>query len=162
KYTKPKLIVLEIYSAGFANPITKSQKGHQLRALDFVSNFSIEKIYRVGKLYENNEFLGAFSPLIRNHNEWNNVNYFDFDRRVITKKEREFYYNGYIGYSVKIKEAEKYKGFQNIVVKRDSIPTKFNNDTKKLLNNFIDIAKQNKIEVLLVYTPDLRGRSWNY
>src|SRR5690606_553524 len=75
KYTKPKLIVLEIYSAGFANPITKSQKGHQLRALDFVSNFSIEKIYRVGKLYENNEFLGAFSPLIRNHNEWNNVNY---------------------------------------------------------------------------------------
>lgn len=162
KYARPKVIVLEVYRAGFAGPKTKSQKGFQLRALDFVSNFSLEKINRVGKLYKRDEFFGAFSTLIRNHTEWNDQDYFNLDRRVKTQKGREFYYNGYIGYNGIIKESRKYKGFQNIPINRDSTITQVNNNTKRLLNDFIDLAKQNNIEVLLVYTPDIRARSWNY
>lgn len=162
KYTKPKLVVLEVYSLAFAKPKTKRKKEHQIRALDFVSNFSFEKIDRVSNLYDKNEFLGVFSPLIRNHAHWNKRSFFNLSKRKGTVINRDFYYNGHISYAASVKETERYEGFQNIRIKRDSTVIKLNQYSIELLDNFIDIAKQNKIEVLLVYAPDLDARWWNY
>ena len=163
KYTKPKLIILEVYKATFANPVTKSQKGYQLRGLDFVSNYSIKKLNRVRDLYNTNEYLGVFSPLIRNHSDWHDRNFFKLSKKIInSKKDKEFYYNGYIGYKGEIKEKKKYKGFQNISINKDSTIRSLNPYSIKLLDNFLKIAEDNNIQVLLIYAPDVRVRSWNY
>ncbi|MFT6842521.1 MAG: hypothetical protein ACJASR_001288 [Psychroserpens sp.] len=162
KYTKPKLVILEVYKATFANPETESQKGYQLRGLDFVSNFSLKKVKRVKELYNMNEYLGVFSPLIRNHDKWNGRKYSQLSKRVTPVKGKEFFYNGYIGYEGKLKQNKKYQGFQNRPIGKDSTVLNINAYSKKLLNNFIDLAKEHNIEVLLVYTPDIRVRSWNY
>src|SRR5690554_2110416 len=51
KYTKPKIVVLEVYTASLIYPESESGKGFQLRALDFVSNTSFSKMKKVKEIY---------------------------------------------------------------------------------------------------------------
>jgi hypothetical protein len=98
KHTKPKLIVLEIYKGSLLKPSSKVVKGYQLRALDIISNFSLEKYERMKNIYTPKEYLGVYFPLIRNHKKWNEYNLFDLSRRQVLSKNSHFFYAGYRGH----------------------------------------------------------------
>ncbi len=116
KKTTPKLIILEVYKGTITTPTdSKESKGFQLRALDLVSNFSIKKQKEIIRLFNKNEYLGALSPLIRNHKDWNEKNYFSFSKRTSFTLE-DFYYGGYVGYGKVMDEVnykQKFDDFRN-------------------------------------------------
>src|SRR5690606_23974374 len=62
KYTTPKLIVLEVYQGSLSLPETETAKGYQLRALDFIPNYSLEKYKKTKKLYNQSEYLSVLFP----------------------------------------------------------------------------------------------------
>ena len=61
-----------------------------------------------------------------------------------------------------LKKLRNIKDSKKTSIRKDSTALSLNADSRKLLNNFIDLAKEYNIEVLLVYAPDIRVRSWNY
>ena len=75
KFTTPKLIVLEVYPGITNAKITKAIKGHQLRMLDEISNFSLSKYQNISKIFQKKDFLNVYSTTVRNHNKWYNKNY---------------------------------------------------------------------------------------
>src|SRR5690606_26657009 len=51
KRTKPKLIILEVYEGTVREVISERNKGFQLRALDIIPNYSIEKINSIKNIF---------------------------------------------------------------------------------------------------------------
>jgi hypothetical protein len=163
KQTQPKLIVLEIYKGSLLKPISKKVKGYQLRALDIISNFSDEKYNNVKKIYNKDEYLGVYFPLIRNHSKWNEYNLINLSRRQKLSVNSHFFYGGYRGhYQMIEKDKNIYEGFKEIMVKRDSSISIINDQSKNDIIKFITTAKNKNIEVLIISSPDLRARFDNY
>ncbi|PHS62299.1 MAG: hypothetical protein COB12_10920 [Flavobacterium sp.] len=156
KYTHPKLVVLEVYSSSLTMPETKEAKGYQLRGLDFISNFSINKAIKVNQVYEPKEYLGVYSTLIRNHEKWNDLN---LSQRYNFDKNRVYYNSGFVGSYRIIKENDKlkFKDFKTKKNNQKTIKNSLTEQSKRELQRFINIAKQNGIKVLIVSSPDLRS-----
>lgn len=163
KFTKPKLVILELYSASIKYPENKRIKDFQLSALSFISPFSKKKLNLVKNIYEKKEFLGVYSPLIKNHSKWNNQNFYNLSNRKHIDKKIGFYYDGYIGFKSTIKsmDKEKYKNFrenyQKKLIKKQEITTK---DQKELIK-FVSIAQNYGANVLIVSSPDLRANFYH-
>jgi hypothetical protein len=146
--------------------LTKKAKGYQLQALDHVSFFSCNKHKKVARIYDFNEYLGVMFPLIRNHKEW------EYRLKSPTSfykryefEETVFYNNGYTGFEIIINDSlqrKTYKNFNNRKKRRDTSISIFNKNLKINLKDFINIAKKNKIPILVVTTPDLWTTSQNY
>ena len=165
KYTQPKLIVLEIYNGSITQPTKEKAKGYQLRALDFVSNFSIKKLKKINRFYSHDEILGVLFPLIRNHRKWNKVDYFDYDKSKKFNLEENFYYRGFIGSSniISVKGGrEKFADFRNKNIEFDASKVLISDESKEDIMNILNIAKDNNIKVLIVSAPDPRARFSNY
>lgn len=162
--TKPKLIILEVYAASIKFPKEKDIKGFQLSSLDFLSPFSVNKLNVVRKIYNSTEYLGVYSPLIRNHNKWNKNRYFKTSRRKYIDPKISFYYDGYIGYFNQLSEKDrnKYINFRDVPLKRSDRKQVIKNEEREELIKFIETAKKNNIEVLIVSSPDLRARIHTY
>ncbi|TYB75072.1 hypothetical protein [Bizionia algoritergicola] len=164
KYTKPKLVILEVYGGSLTFPSTDKAKGYQLRALDFVSNFNFSKYSEISKIYNKSEYLGVLFPLFRNHKEWSSVDFFSYDKREEIDTDKGLYYSGFLGYNNIISKSKgrlKYKNFTKQKIKRDSTKTMLSNSSKKELLDFIEIANKNNIKVLIISSPDLRS-NYNY
>lgn len=163
KYTKPKLVILEIYQHSLVFPDDESGKGFQLRALDFVSNLSFLKFKKVMDIYQPKEYLGVYFPLIRNHDKWHEFDYFNLSRRFDFDMSENFYFNGFLGSNLILdgEEREKYKDFRSKHPYIDTKRSEFNELAKEDLRNFIAIAKKAGSEVLIVTSPDPRIKYWN-
>lgn len=164
KHTKPKLIVLEVYRGSLTEAKTKKAKGYQLRALDFASNLSWAKLKKVSNNYRLNEIPSVLSPLVRNHSNWYNIDYFNFDRKISVNSKNTYFYRGFVGSTkvIKGKQRERFKKFKSKKIVRNPKKKMISNISKEDIIGFIDIAKKNGIEVLLVSSPDLRARYNNY
>lgn len=164
KYTKPKLVILEVYRHSIVFPVTESGKGFQLRALDFISNYSLLKLKKVRSIYNSKEYLGVYFPLFRNHNNWNDYNYVNLSRRSVFNMDENFYYNGFLGSTAIIdsEEKEKYKDFRNKKIYIDSSAAVINERAKDDIRNFVSIAKKAGSKVLIITSPDPRMKYWNY
>jgi Icc-related predicted phosphoesterase len=158
--TKPKLAILEIHNYSIKFPEDTKRKGVQLRSLDFVSYHSINKLNNVLKYYTPKELLGVYSPLIRNHKKWKYVHFLNLDRSI---KTIDYFNRGYLGSMNKFNDDdEKFIEFNS-----ESITPKRGNKTiteedKKNILNFILLAKQNNVDVLIVSAPDMRSKYHNY
>lgn len=164
KYTNPKLVILEVYQHSLVFPVTKSGKGFQLRALDFVSNFSYSKLKKVRRIYQPNEFLGVYFPLIRNHEKWNEFDYLNLTRRSVFDTIENFYFNGFLGSNLIIdgEDRDRYKDFRSKIASSDSTASDIDQRAKDDITNFISIAKKAGSEVLIISSPDPRLKYWNY
>ncbi|NGX83042.1 hypothetical protein [Aequorivita sp. KMM 9714] len=164
KYTKPKLVILEVYQHSLVFPVTESGKGYQLRALDFVSNFSSSKLKKVRSIYEPKEYLGVYFPLIRNHQNWNKYNYLNLSRRSVFDINENYYFNGFLGSNLIIEgeNRERYKGFRRKIPSIDSTSSDIAQRAKDDITKFISIAKKAGSEVLIISSPDPRLKYWNY
>lgn len=164
KYTKPKLVILEVYRHSIVFPATDEGKGFQLRALDFISNFSLLKLNKVRNIYDSKEYLGVYFPLIRNHDKWYDNNYLDLSRKVVFDPSENFYFNGFLGSNLIIdgKDREQYKGFRVKQTYVDSSKSVINEPAKEDIRNFVSIAKKAGVEVLIISSPDPRFKYWNY
>jgi hypothetical protein len=159
KRTRPKLIILEVYR-GILNvsEYSKTSKGLQLRALDLVSNISLKKLSEMRNVYNKDEILGAMFPLIRNHSEWRDKSFTELSKRVGFEDE-DFYSSGYVGYGRIIDMRHKRANFLDFRNKNRKINSKehlLNEEVKESINEFIEIAKEHSIPVLIVTSPDLR------
>jgi len=163
KYTSPKLLVLEVYNGTLNMSLTKAVKGHQLRALYFVSNYSKNKLQKIYSIYNNTEILDVYSPLFRNHSKWNKKKYSDLKRRTLFKKNEAYYYQGYLGFLDVIREqGNKFKKFKEVKTNTDTTITYFKKNQKKNIINFVTQAKKKEIKVLMVTSPDIRLPYSNY
>lgn len=164
KYTKPKVVVLEVYSASLVYPKSERGKGYQLRALDFVSNTSLLKMKKVKEIYNANELLGVYSPLVRNHTDWNKKKYFKLSRREVFNEDENFYYAGFLGSRSVITEKyrQEYGGFRTKAISQNSERSFIDEQAKSDIKSFVAIAKRAGAEVLIISSPDPRVRYWNY
>ncbi len=158
KQTTPKLAILEIYEPSLIYPTEIKTKGFQLRALDFVPNWSIEKMKIMLEIYDSDELLAAYFPIIRNHEKWREVDYFDLNRTATIDKEHNYYYNGFLGRdNILVEEREKYEYFRNHKGKENiSNKTLAVKDIKNI-KKFISIANKYQIPILIVTSPYLRA-----
>jgi hypothetical protein len=164
KYTSPKLVILEIYSPTLLPSKTIKDKGYQLRAFDFVSNYSIMKHKKIIRGFDLNEYLNVMFPLIRNHNNWSSVNYFNTSRRKDLDPNVNYYYNGFIGSRNIVIEEDKLK-YKDFLTKIQSVYSSYesiNEQGKTDIISFIKIAQKNGSDVLIISSPDLRAKFWNY
>ena len=158
--TKPKLAILEIHNYSIKFPEDTKRRGVQLRSLDFVSYHSINKLNNVLKYYTPKELLGVYSPLIRNHKKWKYVHFLNLDRSI---KNKDYFNRGYLGSMNKFNDDdEKFIEFnsESIIPKRGK--KTITEEDKKNILNFILLAKQNNVDVLIVSAPDMRSKYHNY
>lgn len=160
KDTNPKLAVLEIHPQTLKFPTDSIYKGIQLRSLDFVSNTSFNKLLKVLKYYNINEYLPTYSKLIRNHKKWNEVAFLDLKR---SRPLVDYYHKGYFGsQSIYIDKDKKYTDFNS-----DSILLNMGKRTiswadEENILAFITMAKEHNIELLILSTPSLGAKHENY
>ncbi|WP_417861430.1 hypothetical protein [Winogradskyella sediminis] len=157
KRTKPKLIILEVYEGTVREVISERNKGFQLRALDIIPNYSIEKINSIKNIFSKNEYLGALFPLIRNHEKWNESSFIGFSKRQTLNKNTLFFHSGYRGHFKKLDltERESFKDLTKINAPLKNGKIYFDEESKKHIKAFINTAKKEGIEVLIVTSPDL-------
>jgi hypothetical protein len=162
EYTKPKLVVLEVFTGLAEVRRTKSLKSYQLRVLDEISNCSKLKFNKVNYYFNNNEFIDAYFPATRNHKKWKAKKYFDLSKKIKSKTKKFIFKYGYFGYLTVLEERHRkeFEGFPNLKnnVSNNTLLTK---KVKKQIDNFIKIAKNNGIDVLIVTSPDLKANSWD-
>ncbi len=165
KYTNPKLIILEVYPPSLLKVEGEVDKGYHLRAMDFVSNFSFLKLKKTIEIYDPNEYLGVYFPLIRNHDKWNSFNYFSFNKRKYLDFEKNFFYGGFLG-SLNVmndEDKKKYANFKAPPLTNDPSNKWVKEDAKNHIKEFVSIAKKNGSEVLIISSPDPRARpAFNY
>lgn len=159
KYTHPKLVVLELYPPSLYDIEGDEDKGFQLRGLDFVSNFSFRKFKEVCEVYDFNEIAGVYSPLIRNHSKWSEVDYFDLDRNKDIDTIENYFYAGFIGsrHIASEKLRLKYTDFD----RDDYLHQKFlslNSKKRHQIIDFVNLVKKNGIDVLILSSPDMRAK----
>jgi hypothetical protein len=132
KYTSPKLIVIEAYTGSLFVKYTDEVKGHQLRALDFVSNLSPMKFTKTRKLFSNDEFIGVYSPLVRNHANWSDVGFINLSKRRVLDDNNVFFNSGYLGALAVLTEEVKtnYQNFRNKNITKDSSVVRIKDKTK--------------------------------
>ncbi|MEN8122741.1 MAG: hypothetical protein ABFS35_20540 [Bacteroidota bacterium] len=159
KYNKPKLIVLSSHFGTFLELKYKRQKGHQLWALNFVPNISINKWQKVTPVYKTNEYLSVAYPLIRNHNKWHDKDFLSLSRRKdFTSYNNRIYNLGYVGFFDTISEGKELKYFNEFLKsgeKRNTNNKHIYKNQKAGFLNFVKIAKQNSVEVLVVTPPSM-------
>ncbi len=165
KYTKPKLIILEIYPPTLTPIKTDADKGYHLRAMDFVSNFSINKLKKTVRVFDKNEYLGVYFPLIRNHTSWNEQDFLNLSRRRYINSKENFYYGGFLGARNILKEEdkEKYKDFKNATKKFEPSRKFIDKQNKADIESFVSLAKNAGAKILVVSSPDPRATTeFNY
>ena len=164
KKITPKLVILEIYPSSIIWPNNEKSKGYQLRVFDKISNFSIDKWEIAKKVYNNEELLGVYFPLFRNHQLWNKNKYFNLSREEKIDEANTFFYNGYIGKSLKM-DTLRSKTFKDFGKKREysnSDRVFINSSSEKDIHKLISIAKSENSKVLVVSAPDIRAKNyWN-
>lgn len=155
KYTKPKLIILEIYPPTLTPIKTDADKGYHLRAMDFVSNFSINKLKKTVRVFDKNEYLGVYFPLIRNHTSWNEQDFLNLSRRRYINSKENFYYGGFLGARNILKEEdkEKYKDFKNATKKFEPSRKFIDKQNKADIESFVSLAKNAGAKILVVSSP---------
>jgi len=163
KHSKPKLAIVEIYEPSLKYPKENKVQGFQLRALDHISNFSIKKLKKTIKTYDKKEFLGVYSPLIRNHRSWNKLNFLQLNREDSLNNPHYFYYNGFFGRDYVLSENnEKFKTFKNIEIDTNLSKKLISKIDRKTIKEFVNIANENGIKVLVITSPYLRARYEDY
>lgn len=165
KYTSPKLIILEVYPPSLKPVAGDADKGYHLRAMDFVTNFSLSKLEKTIEIYNPNEYLGVYFPLIRNHSNWNSFNYFNLDKRKQLDYSQNFFYGGFLGSLNVMNEKDKkiYANFQTHPIKNETNNPWVKPAAKKNIEDFVEMAKSSGAEVLIISSPDPRARvQFNY
>ncbi|MFT7072787.1 hypothetical protein [Patiriisocius sp. Uisw_017] len=160
KYNTPKLIILEIYPSTLTSIETDPDKGYHLRAMDFVSNFSEKKWKKTKRVYDLDEYMSVYFPLVRNHEEWNKKKYFDLSRRRYINQKENFYYGGFLGSKLIIDDInlEKHKGFSIAKKVVDTTRNMISDQAKKDIESFFKIAKTTGAELFVVSSPDPRAK----
>lgn len=165
KYTRPKLIVLEVYPPSLQPVTGDADKGYHLRAMDFASNFSLLKFKKTINIYDLNEYLGVYFPLIRNHSNWNTFDYFNLNKRKMLDFEKNFFYGGFLGSLNIMNETDKkiladFKSKPKIL---EASNPWLKEDSKKYIKDFVELAKESGAKVLIISSPDPRARvQFNY
>lgn len=164
KQSQPGLIVLDLYKGSLIKPSSKEAKGFQLRALDIISNLSYKKYTVVKNLYDKDEYIGVYFPLIRNHSKWQEYSWFDLSRQQQLSANSHYFYGGYRGHyqTISDEQSKRYKDFKETTVNRNSNVFVINDQSKAQIEDFIMTAKNKGLEVLIISSPDLRARFDDY
>lgn len=155
KYTKPKLVILELYRGSIVPLSTPQSKGYQLRALDIVPNYNINKQKKIWKYYNSSEYFSALFPLIRNHKKWVETDFFDISNRKDYKNLIQA--SGFINKISKVTKEDSIK-FKDFKIKKLK-PKKSNFITKTVkedINKIKELTKKAGAKLLIVTAPDLR------
>lgn len=163
KYSKPKLVVVEVFRGSVLDIETEVSKGFQLRAMDYVSNFSARKWALTRAHYDFDEITGVYSPLIRNHQNWSEVDYLNLDRRDQLETQYTTFYDGFLGSFNNLSPAllAKYKGFASKPVFRDTSYTYIKPEHITEFERLVALSKKHDFELLVLTNPDLRATSMN-
>lgn len=163
KHNTPQLMVVEVHSNSIKTPVRKKIKYFQYYALDFIPNYVISKFVKSMEVYEGSEFLGVYSPLIRNHSKWNIQEFSNLDRKEKLDLSKH-YYAGFRGAIRELKKdkKEKYKDFQIEKIRIDSLSMNLTKSEMNQLDKIIDIAEKNSIPILFYSAPTVKSRFNNY
>jgi len=163
KTTKPKLVVVEVFRGSVSKIETEVSKGFQLRGLDFVSNFSLNKFDRVKENFLFSEYPGVYSRLLRNHSSWSEKDFLNLNREFQINLNKNLYYSGYFGARIRLSDElrNQYSGFR---LKERKIDTTFNFLKPIYLNELerlVQLSRVHGFELLLMTAPDLRASEVN-
>lgn len=165
KHTTPKLVILEVYKGSLQPIDTERAKGYQLRGLDIIPNTNLKKIGKVLDIYDSDEYLSVLFPLLRNHSKWHEVELFNNNKTLSFNPKDNYYFSGFVGSIDTIKnqkQRERFYNFRNKKIEKKLNEELLSLESKQDIKRFIDIAKENNIDVLIVSSPDLRSRYNNY
>lgn len=160
KKARPKLVVLELYPASFSElKENEMDKGFQLRALDFSSNFSFKKLKKVIDVYNFNEIAGVYSPLIRNHSKWNKVDYFSLNRNEKIDTIENYFFSGFIGsrHFLDEKAKNEFINFDKIEYSKRQASALLPENKNQIID-FIKLVKKEGADILIISSPDLRAK----
>lgn len=158
KKTNPKVVVVEVFWQSVLPPKSNEDKGFQLKMLDNISNYNLDKLSAIIKYYEPNEYLSTLFPLIRNHDSWREKEFLNLNREKIIHPRGPYFYNGYYGHrgSLKKKDSVKFIGFDKIEKTSNANKKDITSGMRKKFNAIVKIAQDAGSQVLFVSSPDLR------
>jgi hypothetical protein len=164
KHTTPKLVVLEIHDGSIRYPPNKEIRGLQLPALDFISNYSFNKVRTINEIYGNDKTLSTMYPLFRNRTTWNKISPFKLSKRQKVDTARYFYFGGHYGLIKPIDSLNRvqYKGFRTNPIKEIRKKVTITGREKESLTSFIQLARKKNIEVLIITSPYIQARYNDY
>ncbi|MEP2936569.1 MAG: hypothetical protein ABJM06_10805 [Gilvibacter sp.] len=161
KKTKPKLVIIEL-SRGSLPQLSEREKGFHLRLLDYSSDFSRAKFQKVNQYFEPKEYLGVYSQVYRNHEDWATVDYIDIESEKTINAVRRYKFKGYTGArdSIGPELRKKFKDQLSFTPKSDSTKAIFNQMHIDQFKHLKALSEKHNFEVLFITTPDLQ--SWRY
>ena len=132
--------------------------------LDFISNYSFNKVRTIKDIYGNDKALSIMYPLFRNHTSWNKISPFKLSKRQKADTTRYFYFGGHYGLTKPIDSLNRvyYKGFKTNSIKEIRKKGTITVKEKESLTNFIQLARKKDIEVLIVTSPYIQARYNDY
>ncbi|WP_027138116.1 hypothetical protein [Gaetbulibacter saemankumensis] len=144
---RPKLVILEAYSLDIPDKSEEDRLGFKFENLDS-QKFSFRKLKAI-----NNQFstlqnkIYAISPLIRNHNNWDN---FDV---IQNNLENTFIKDRYLGYKL-VKSGLNEKQFKKALEKLP-IDHSFNEENLNYFEKLVNLCHVNNVQLLVVRAPVL-------
>ncbi len=155
---KPKLVAVEIFRGSVAKIETDVSKGFQLRALDFASHTSLQKLKRIREIYENEEILGVYSTLIRNHSKWPEAKFRNLDRKDFVDPIANVFNKGYFGSFRELTDStrERYKNFRSTVPETYETASYLSPIHIDEMQRLDGLAKEHGFDLLFYTAPDLR------
>ncbi|WP_435578627.1 hypothetical protein [Gilvibacter sp.] len=165
--TQPKLVILEYCDSDIKRLKDNSEKiaGLQLRVLDELPTFSWPRGNYLFNHYKAEAFLGAISPMYRNHGLWHELDYLDLNRRRYIEEDRFYFAEGFLGVKANVTEEKylkKYADFPNKQPEVKSTETILKTDNKQLIIDFVEEARSHDVQVLIVSSPELRAPYRDY
>ncbi len=164
KSASPKLVIIEVYPTSIAGPVKEESKGYQLRVIDQTPHLDINKYRTIKKYYPSEELPGVYMPVVRNHSNWHEVDYFNTSRLENIHTGSTYFYNGYRGRNLVLDTIEhsNLKGFDTISNYISNQKVWLDEQGINNLSALINTAQDTGAQVLLVSAPDLRARFfWN-
>lgn len=147
EYQKPSMVIVEAYSLDINDESEEERLGFLFENLDY-QKMSFRKLVAA-----NNQFISlknkinAVSPLIRNHNEWSNIEF------IQDNIQFEYERNRFLGYKLENRQV-KQKVLEKAI---DKAPDEYilPEENKAYFRKLSNLCKTNDIKLLVVRAPVL-------
>lgn len=147
EHHSPKLIVLEAYSLDIPDKSENDRLGFKFENID-AQRFSLNKLASIHSQFTSlKNKLNALSPLIRNHDNWNDLELLQDNLSNTSTKNR------FLGYKLVKEEVKPNYLKKNLV----NLPSEhfFNDENLDYFKKFKDLCEKNNIRLIVVRAPVL-------
>lgn len=157
KDIKPKLVVLDVYPPSISNPVGEKALAYQMKSY-YYYNFSFDKFKSVLEVFPFENAKNLIFPALKRNDFKYDLEFKKSNDYIHPRQAKASEYRGFIGYDLVMKEkinlsTKQIKALGEKVKSNTSSYDKFSEEEISSLVGFIEYAKKENAEILLVVAP---------